>query len=270
MFKKNKNPLSIWFFEGLLEYDGICHFISSRTGGFSSPPYDSLNLGFHVGDDPQKVLQNRELLSSILDISLDSFTFCQQVHAGGVRVITEDLKGSGAIEPGTAIKETDALVTNLPNICLIVLVADCVPILFFDPQKKVAGIAHAGWRGTVQLVAQNTVKIFQERFDSSPADIRVALGPAIGPCCYEVGPEVAAQIEGLFGDRKSYIRNVRGNDHFSLWDINRDHLLEMGIPEENIESCEICTHCNHGVFFSYRSEKHETGRFGAGIMIKGT
>lgn len=111
MIEKHINSLSIWFFESLLKYGGICHFVSSRIGGFSSPPYDSLNLGFNVGDDPQKVLRNRDLLASTLDISLNNLTFAKQIHDGGVKIITEELRGSGAIEQQTAIDATDALVT---------------------------------------------------------------------------------------------------------------------------------------------------------------
>ena len=271
MIEKSVNSLPIWFFESLLKHENISHFVSGRMGGFSSPPYDSLNLAFHVEDDPKKVHKNRQLLASTLDISLNNFTFAKQIHDSSVKIITEELRGSGGLEQQTAIEATDALVSNLSNICLIVLVADCVPILFFDPKKNVIGAAHAGWRGTVLGVVQNTVKTFLERFGSSPRDIIVGIGPSIGPCCYEVGSEVITHVEDTFHSKKGYIDEKPledGKGYLNLWETNKTLLVEMDIPENNIESAGICTHCNHNSFFSHRYQKSGTGRFGAGIMIK--
>ena len=271
MIEKHMNSLSVWFFESLLKYGGICHFVSGRTGGFSSPPYNSLNLGFHVGDDPKKVLENRKVLASTLGISLDSFTFAEQIHDSRVRVVTEELKSSGGVEYKTAIDATDALVTDVPNICIIVLLGDCVPILFFDVKQNVIGVAHAGWRGTVRLVAEKTIRVFQERFRSKLEDIIVGIGPSIGPCCYEVGTEVVSQIENVFHGKAGYINSETsdGRCYLDLWEANRAQLVKVGIPEGNIELSRICTYCKHSLFFSRRHQRGETGRFGAGIMIKG-
>lgn len=220
MIKKHMNSSSIWFFGNLMKYKEIYHFISTRTGGFSSPPYDSLNLGFHVGDNPEVVFKNRTQLALILGISLGNFTTAKQVHGSNVKIITEDLRGRGAVNYDTAISATDAMVTDVPNICLMVLQADCVPILFFDPKKGVIGIAHAGWKGTIRLVAQNIVGTFQERFGCLPQDIVVGIGPSIGPCCYEVGPEVIAQAEKIFHNKRDYINNetLDGKGYFNLWE----------------------------------------------------
>ncbi len=239
-------------------------------GGFSRSPYDSLNLGFHVGDCAEIVIKNREKLALSLEIPLDNFTIARQVHGCNVESITEDLKGHGAFNDNTAINETDSLVTDIPNICLVVLQADCVPLLFFDVKKKVIGVAHAGWRGTVGMVAQNTVKVLQEKFNCLPGDILVGIGPSIGPCCYEVGPEIIAQIEKVFPKKGHIINNKTsyGKGYFNLWEANKMQLVQMGIPEKNIEVARMCTRCNHTQFFSYRYQNTETGRFGAGIMLK--
>ena len=270
MIKKNTNSLALWFFQNLSKYREIHHFVSTRIGGFSSQPYDSLNLGFHVGDDPEIVLKNRERLAFALGIPLSNFTIARQIHGSDVEIITEDLRGSGAFHYDTAISATDAMVTSIPDICLMVLQADCVPILFFDVKKKVIGIAHAGWRGTVRMVAQNTVKVLKEKFDCSPKDMLVGIGPSIGPCCYEVGSETIVQIRKAFHDKKGYINNETpdGQGYLNLWEANKMQLVQMGIPERNIEIAQICTHCNHTLFFSYRHQNTETGRFGAGIMLK--
>lgn len=233
-------------------------------------PYNSLNLGFHVGDNSKTVLKNRELLALALEIPLNNFVTAQQVHSGTTQIITEELKGNGALSYETAITATDAMITDRPNVCLMVLQADCVPILFFDMRKKVIGIAHAGWKGTIQMVTKNTIRAFKEKFNCFTNDIFVGIGPSIGPCCYNVGTEVTVQINKAFYKRGEYVRNsiLDKNGYFDLWEANRMQLVEMGIPEKNIEIAGVCTYCNHNLFFSYRYQKKETGRFGAGIMLR--
>lgn len=244
MLEKQIGPLRFWFFESFLEYEGISHFVSGRRGGFSDPPYDSLNLAFHVGDNPEKVVKNRRLVAQSLGIPLNNFTFAKQVHGANVEIITEDLRGRGAIEHETAIENTDAMITAVPNICLVVLSADCVPILFYDPRKRVVAVAHAGWRGTAQLIAKKTATILKEEFNCQPSDILVGIGPSIGPCCYEVGRDVISQIERALGDGEGVVaRETReGKGFLNLWEANKRQLLEAGIPEGNIEIAKICTY----------------------------
>src|SRR3990167_8312518 len=269
MIERRLNSLPLWFFENLLNHREVYHFVSTRVGGFSNPPYDALNLGFHVGDSLEIALKNRERLAVAIGIPLDNFTTARQVHDSNVAVITEELKGRGAFNFDTAISATDAMVTATPNICLMVLQADCVPLLFFDLKKKVIGVAHAGWKGTVLMVAQNMVKVLKEKFHCSADDILVGIGPSIGPCCYEIGPEVIIQIAKAFNNkRECIIETSDGKSYFNLWEANKMQLVQSGIPEKNIEIAKICTHCDHTVFFSYRYQQRETGRFGAGIMLK--
>jgi YfiH family protein len=240
-------------------------------GGASHPPFHSLNLGFHVGDNQQTVIKNRRRLACALGIPSSCFTFAKQIHKGGVKIITEKLRGAGSVEQGKTIDGADALVSNVPNICLVVLIADCVPVLFYDPVKNVAGVAHAGWRGTLRQIVKNTIGVFQEGFGSLSRDIIVGIGPSIGPCCYEVGQEVIAQVEEAFPSKEIYIDRVtkEGKGFFDLWEANKAQLIGAGIPERNIEVAKICTHCSHDSFFSHRFQKGRTGRFGAGIMIQG-
>lgn len=269
MIKQNINSLLIYSFDKLSEYREIEHFVSTRLGGFSAPPYKSLNLGFHVEDERITVLKNRILLASTLGKSLNNFTVAKQVHQANVTVITEDLIGKGAADYRSAIESTDAMITNVPDIYLMVFLADCVPILFFDPTKRVIGIVHSGWKGTLKLIAQKTVKALQKNFSSLPEDIIAAIGPSIGPCCYEVGSEVIEEVKNAFKTKNDYIVNesTDGNGYFNLWKANKTQLVKAGIPERNIEVAEICTCCNADIFFSARSQKGKTGRFGAGIII---
>ncbi len=269
MIEKKINSLALLFFENLLRYEGIDHFVSTRTGGHSFPPYDSLNLSFNVGDDPEKVLKNRKLLAEALSIQLTSLTTAKQIHDGHVKVVSQGMRGRGCVDYRGAINGTDAMVTNVPDICLMILLADCVPILFCDPSKRAIGVAHAGWRGTLGLIAEKTVKALQEHFGCLPEDIKVGIGPSIGPCCYEVGREVVSEVEHAFGSRNHYIKRESqdGRGYFDLWGANLIQLLRTGIPEENIETARICTRHHTNSLFSYRHQNGKTGRFGAGIFI---
>ena len=237
--------------------------------GHSSPPYNSLNLSFNVGDDPEKVLKNRELLAGTLGIPLTSLTTAKQIHDGHVKIVSEALRGKGSTDCKGAINGTDAMVTNVPNICLMILLADCVPILFYDPSKRVIGVAHAGWKGMLQGVAQKTVAVFREHFGCLRHDILVGIGPSIGPCCYQVGQEIVSQVEHAFGTKRDYINNesANGKGYLDLWTANLKQLVQAGVPEKNIEVAKMCTCHQANLFFSYRHEKGETGRFGAGIVI---
>ena len=269
MIQRKIGSLPIWFFENLLTYKTIGHFVSTRLSGHSDPPYDSLNLSFNVGDDPDKVLKNRKVLARALGIALSSLTTAKQIHDGHIKVVSEALRGRGCANYEGAINETDAMVTNAENTCLMILVADCVPILFYDPSKRVIGAAHAGWRGTLRFVAHSTVKVLREDFGCSPEDIVVGIGPSIGPCCYQVGQDVVSQGQHVFGPGQDYIRrkSTNGRGYFDLWTANLKQLVQAGIPEKNIELAKTCTRHHPELFFSHRHEKGKTGRFGAGIVI---
>ena len=269
MIEKKIDLLDILFFENLSEYKEIRHFVSTRKGGFSNPPYKSLNLGLHVGDDPKNVLKNRKRLANTIGIPLNHFTIARQIHSNHVTIISEELRGKGCVNHKEAINDTDAMVTNLADICLMVLVADCVPMLFFDPVKRAIGVAHAGWKGTLKFVAINTVKTMEKAFGSSPQDIIAGIGPSIGPCCYKVGPDVISQVANIFHTRKEYIFNEskNGEGYFDLWKANLRQLLHAGIERKNIEMAMKCTCHNPDLFFSYRHQKGNTGRFGVGIAI---
>jgi len=269
MIEKKVDSLTVLFFENLLGQQGVRHFVSTRGSGYSKPPYDSLNLGLHVGDDPDRVLRNRERLAEAIGIQINRFTIARQIHSGNVRIISGALLGSGSTEPANGIENTDAMVTDVPDICLIILVADCVPMLFFDPIKEAIGVAHAGWRGTLYCIAQNTVRAMETAFGSSPGDIIVGIGPSIGPCCYSVGTDVISRVDTTFHTTRGLIINKSddGTGYLDLWSANLKQLLHAGIERKNIELARICTRENPDLFFSYRHQKGDTGRFGAGITL---
>lgn len=269
MIKKTIDSLLVYLFENLSKEKNVRHFVSTRLGGMSVGAYKSLNLGLHVGDDPQRVRENRKLLADKLHIPLDSFVMSKQIHGGSVTVVSQELDEK-SLEGNSKVVTADAMITNLSHICLAVLVADCAPILFLDPINRAIGVAHAGWRGTVERVTQNTVERLKKEFGSLPSNLLVGIGPCIGPCCYEVGLEVVARVDKEFFNRNDYIdRSSRnGRDYFNLWQANKSQLLQVGIPEKNIEVAQVCTHCHKDHFFSERYQGEKTGRFGAGIMLE--
>lgn len=255
-------------FTNLNEHRGVRHFISTRHAGLSPSPYDSLNIGFRTDDEPRNVLENRRRLAAHTGIPLESFVTGKQVHGTKVAVVTEDMRGLGASDYDSALDATDALVTAAPGVCIVVQVADCVPILLYDPIKHAAGAVHAGWRSTVQGIAVKTVETMIDQFGSRPEDIVAGIGPSIGPCCYEVGPEVVVEIAEAFGGSDGLIsrRSDSGKAHLDLWAANRRQLLASGLRGSAIEEASCCTRCNSDLFFSARTSR-VTGRFAAGIML---
>jgi polyphenol oxidase len=257
-------------FDKLHTYNQITHFVTTRHGGVSDGAFAALNLGLGTQDRPLSVLQNRQIIADSVGIPQEYFVLANQVHGTNVEVIQIDRRGEGAFSRSNAIPATDALITNVPEICLFVMAADCVPLLFFDPTKLVVGAAHAGWRGTVKKIAVATILKMQKIYNCQPSDIQVAIGPSIGPCCYNVGGEVIEKVLQMFGTTDGLISfdNPESSPIFDLWAANKIQLLESGVLEENMEIAAICTQCNNGDFFSSRHGKGITGRFGAGIMIK--
>lgn len=264
---KSEGAIPLYHFDTLGRASNLAHFITTRTGGVSLPPYNSLNLGLHTNDNSDQVLANRSLLAEATGIAKENFLYASQVHSGDVKIID-----SMAIENGILSQNprTDATITNLPCICLIVMVADCVPVLLFDPVKRVIAVIHAGWRGTVHQIASITVRTMAEHFGCDPADIIAGIGPSIGPCCYEVGEDVRDFVSQSFGTTEGYLirKNVSPKPYFDLWYANHKQLTDNGLKSENIETSEICTQCHSDIFFSSRASGGVTGRFAAGICIK--
>jgi len=248
-------------FHNLTSYPGIKHFITSRKGGISPPPFDSLNLGFHTSDHRSNVVENRNILAKNLGIHPGSIISCRQVHGDTVEIISAPLPGPSH---ETEWISCDAMVTAVRGACLLIQVADCVPVLFYDPVNGVVAAAHAGWRGTVRNIAGKTVKVMMEVFGCKAEHILAGIGPSIGPCCYEVGEEVVLEARSaMLGEALSQ----DGKPVFDLWKANRIQLLNAGLKDSQVETSGICTRCQSGRFYSSRAGKGVTGRFGAGIML---
>jgi YfiH family protein len=265
----SKGEVELFKFRNLSKHIEIKHFITSRKGGVSAGAYDSLNIGFGTNDFSINVLENRHRMAVETEIPLDSFIMANQVHGTNIEIVTGKYKGMGAFYRDNALKATDAMITNQSEICLFIMNADCVPVLFYDPGKKVIGAAHAGWRGTVNKIAALTIKKMEETFGCNPSDILVGIGPSIGPCCYEVGEDVVDHVYKNFGNTKNFVKQTDKSSKFilDLWYTNEYQLIEAGVKPDSIEVSNICTLCNKDKFFSSRGGEGDTGRFGAGIML---
>lgn len=264
-----KSGLIYYQFENLATCDQVTHFVSTRIGGQSKTPFDSLNLGLKVNDEYDNVIKNRKTLAKAVSIDLLNFVIPSQCHSNNVLVVDEKFKGKGIFDRDDAIADTDSLVTNKPGICLLVFAADCVPVLLYDPIKKAIAVAHAGWKGTVNKIVRKTILTMIDNFNTDPSDIIAGIGPSIGPCCYKVGGDVINEVYKSFNNASALlIKDSFDNTYFDLWSANHTVLIESGICSYNINVSELCTNCNHGLFFSHRQGQGKTGRFGAGIMIK--
>lgn len=262
--------MRLFYFDNLAKSADIFHFVTTRDGGYSQAPYDTMNLAVTVGDDPEAVKKNRALLASIPGISVKNFAICKQIHGDDVVVLNQNLIDMKASTYFSNIAEADAMITNIPGICIMILIADCVPILICDASKKAIGITHAGWRGTVKQIVNKSVENMVDEYNSNPKDIIAGIGPSIGPCCYEVGPEVITEFEKTMNGTNDIVTNRtdNGKGYLNLRLANKKQLLQAGVLEGNIDMADLCTFCHPDLFYSYRHQGKKSGRFAAGIMLK--
>ena len=233
----------------------VLNAVFTRQGGISPEPWTSLNLSISVGDDSQRVTENRMHAFNALGRNPASLHDVWLVH--GVDIVHAEAPRS---LDAPSVK-ADILFTDNPAVSLFMRFADCVPLLFHDPVKKVVGIAHAGWMGTVKGVAEVSVKAMQERYGSKPADIVAGIGPSIGIDHYEVGGEVADQFRGKFeSDSEKILQTRDGRIYLDLWTANALQLQNAGV--EQIQISGLCTACHLDDWYSHRAEKGRTGRFG--------
>jgi YfiH family protein len=252
------------------QYPWLTVGFSTRLGGRSQPPYESLNCGLHVGDRPIDVVQNRNRLVQLQGYSFEQWTCANQIHGSSLYQVGMEDRGKGNATLDAAIPDVDGLYTRRKDIFLASFYADCVPIYFLDPINRVVGIAHAGWKGTVSNIATKMIKRWQEEFGTDLSTIRVAIGPAIGGCCYEVDDTVMDHImpHADYLSTKAYTSNENGRYQLDLKQVNYDFIKKAGILSENIEVSSWCTSCRSDLFFSHRKENGKTGRMTAFIAIK--
>ncbi len=239
----------------------ISHGFTSKLGGFSCDKIEGLNLGFRVGDDMENVKKNYRLVSQDLGMPFENMIAAKQIHSADIRVVGNTEKGCG-VSRIADVFECDGLITATPNIPLCVFYADCVPILLADEMTGVIAAVHSGWRGTVRQIAAKAVEKMCSEFGVLPKNIKAAIGPSIGKCCFETGSEVAIQFGSELVTEQS-----DGKFKVDLWEANRQILMGSGVMECNIDVLGICTICHSDMLYSYRTHGENTGRMGAFICL---
>ena len=235
----------------------IDHAFTTRLGGQGSTPFDTFNLAFHVGDDPAQVRRHHDQLAGVLGYARDRLVHLRQIHSD--RIIYPDAD-AGFETP----LEGDALITDRPGQALMVMSADCTPLLIADPDRPAIAAVHAGRAGAFADIAGQTVREMAARFGSDPARLVAVLGPSIHVCCYEVNAAIADEAA-----QRGYPDAVRSSGAHIFLDVNaiiRRQLIASGLTQ--VESIDACTACENGRFFSYRADRQHTGRQAGVIRIR--
>jgi len=247
----------------LLEGELVWQGVFTRQGGVSPAPWGSLNTGGLSGDKRENVVENRRRIFSVFNRPVESIYDVWQVHSADVKI-------ADAPRPlDQPHEKADAIVTNRADVTLFMRFGDCVPILLYDPMQRVVALAHAGWLGTVGNVVGETVNQMQARFGCKPADVLAGIGPSICPDHYEVGADVVARVQSVFGAEASAVLIERdGKTWFDLWQANALLLSWAGLHSHHIQISGVCTAGNLDDWYSHRGEYGKTGRFGALLALK--
>ena len=229
------------------------HAFSTRKGGLSKGIFAGLNLGLNTNDDKESIALNRKLIFDVLDIFEENLAIPGQIHSDQVLI---------AEKPGFA-GEGDALITNKQGIFLTVQTADCFPVFLFDSKQNAVGLVHSGWRGAAQNITGKTIQSMRDYYNCNPENISAAIGPGIQQNCYQVDRKTA----GYFSKE---VLKPYGEDHYLL-DLQKtiiNQLINNGIPADQIETDDRCTHCEKELFYSYRRDGSQSGRMMSFIGLK--
>jgi len=240
---------------------GIEHGFFTRIGGVSPQPWSSLNVATSVGDAREHVIENRNRILGIFGKRYDSVFDTWQIHSDIVRWSESPRPVETPHEKG------DAVITSNPKVALMMVFADCVPVLFYDTRKNVIAIAHAGWQGTVKHIVCRTIEKMQQKYGSNAQDIIAGIGPSIGVDHYEIGESIESVVKENFpGEESRILQRRTGRLYFDMWQANV--LLLESYPLKSIELAGICTACDVDNWYSHRAENGNTGRFAAVLTLK--
>lgn len=254
--KTSGTGLAYYLFEALNHFPGVRHGFFTRQGGCSTGPFASLNVGFSVGDNPHHVERNRGLIAECMGTR--ALFAVRQVHGQRVFVVEQE-DGVPAVLGQTHVPTADALITANPGIALLIQVADCQPVVLYDPVRNVIANVHSGWRGSIRNIIGRTIDTMTGQFGCLPAHIIAGVGPSLGSCCAEFIHYRKEIPESLWAYRDS-------RDCFDFHAISRDQLKQAGVREDHIHITDICTRCRTDLFYSYR-KTHTTGRFASVILL---
>ena len=247
-FQTHEQNGLVWLTSDIL--GGVRHGFSTRKGGVSVPPWDTLNLGVGRGDDLENVRENYRRFCAALGTDPTRCVLSKQIHEDNVRLVTADDCGKG-LWRDRDYTSVDAMICNTPEIPLVVFSADCNVILLYDPVRRAIGAAHAGWRGTALGIVKKTVEQMTAAFGCDPADLRAAIGPAIGQCCFETDGDVPVALRDALGaDVEPYMTWNGSKWHIDLKSVNALWLRRAGV--EQIDRSDLCTACRQDLFWSHR------------------
>jgi YfiH family protein len=250
---KQINDLEIFVSSHLDDLDFIKHFFSTKTGGVSSGEHKSLNLGIYTNDSEDNILANTNKIFKACGMDRNRMVYLNQIHSDKFFHVTEENYMDTRGEQG------DALITSVKGIAIGVFTADCVPVILVDSKNKTAAVIHAGWKGTYQNIVRKVLRYMIDEIGADTVDIEAVIGPSIGPCCFEVGAEVAEKF--------NFVHIKDGKHYVDLWKENAKQIMECGVPMEKITLSNLCTMCREDLFFSYRRDSGKTGRLGTFIEI---
>lgn len=266
-----KDNVTYITFQKLSQYsEDLMHGFSTRLGGVSKNHLGSMNLSFTRGDERENVLENHRRFANALEYDETQLVFSNQVHLTNFHKVTKEDCGKG-ITRESDILEIDGLVTDEPGIPLITFYADCVPLFFYDPMKKVIAMAHSGWKGTVERIGAKMISYMKEEYHSNPKDIVCAIAPSICQKCYEVSEDVALRFLDVFGDKygdELLYKKENGKYQLNLHKACEITLLEAGITKEHLDITDICTCCNPEFLFSHRASNGMRGNLAGVMMLK--
>ena len=268
--QRQKGELEYLVFPKLEETGVVEHLFTTRTGGVSNGIYSTMNLSFSRGDDLECVRENYRRIGEVLGTDPEHMVASKQTHTTNIHLVTKADAGNGITRP-SVYDDIDGLATDIPGIALVTFYADCVPLYFVDPKRRVVGLSHSGWRGTVQKIGNVTIRKMTEEYGCDPGDILAAVGPSICQECYEVSEDVIERVKNAF-DRKYwdglFYRKADGKYQLNLWEANRIVFLESGIQPEHISLPNLCTCCNPELLFSHRASHGKRGNLGAFLGLK--
>ena len=265
----NNNGVTFITFPKLRKTKVVNHAFTTRIGGVSKGYFGAMNMSITGGDEKQDVLENYKIICNAAGIDYSHLVLSHQTHTNNILTVTENDIGKGIFRERD-YENIDGLITNCRGVALVTQYADCTPLLFCDPVKKVIATSHAGWRGSAAEIGIKTVKRMQEEFGCNPKDIIAAIGPSICADCYEVDTPLYNAFETLESvDVNSIFKSV-DETHFKLdlWEANRQMLIYAGIKEENIDVTDLCTCCNSKYLHSHRFTGGKRGTLAAIIELK--
>lgn len=249
----------------ILEQTGIInHGFSTKLGGVSEGNCATMNISTTRGDAYEAIEENKRRIGAAIGVKPEKMTFTHQTHTTNVQVVRAE-------DVGKRFMETDGMITNIPEVCLVTFYADCVPLYFVDPIHKAIGLSHSGWRGTVHKMGKVTVEKMTEHYGTDPADVIAVIGPSICQDCYEVSADVILEFQQNFPKEcfaDLFYRKENGKYQLDLWAANVQVFKEAGIRKDHVAITNICTHCNSHVLFSHRTTGEKRGNLSAFLALK--